>query len=44
MVYEIEAERTGCWFAAFHRNDKWELKLTKGVSRSEIQKLIHSES
>jgi hypothetical protein len=44
MVYEIEAERTGCWFAAFHRHNKWELTLTKDVSRSEIQKLIHSES
>ena len=43
MVYEIESERTGCWFTAFHRHDKWELTLTKGVSRSEIQKLIHSE-
>lgn len=44
MVYEIEAERTECWFAAFRRYDKWELALTKGISRSEIQKLIHSES
>jgi hypothetical protein len=43
MVYEIESERTGCWFASFRRHNKWELTLTKGVSRSEIQKLIHSE-
>jgi hypothetical protein len=30
MVYEIEAERTGCWFAALDRHDKWELTLTQG--------------
>ena len=40
MVYEIEDGQTRCWFASFRRHDKWELALTKGVSRDEIQKLI----
>jgi hypothetical protein len=42
MVYELEDDRTHCWFAAFHRHDKWELGATKGVSRSEIKKFIDS--
>jgi len=43
MVYRIEAEELGCWFAAFNRQPEWVLQATKGASRNDVQKLLSTK-
>jgi hypothetical protein len=40
MVYNIEADRFECWFAAFNRKGLWTLHATKGVSRDAIEQML----
>jgi hypothetical protein len=42
MVYNTEVDRFGCWFAAFRRQRDWALHATKGVSSSEIERLLNT--
>jgi len=40
MVYNLEAAKAACWYAAFSRKDQWKLDQTKGIRQDEVQKLI----
>jgi hypothetical protein len=42
MVYELSTERVDCWFASFNRLDEWTLQATKGASRDDVERLLHS--
>ncbi len=39
MVYSVEGERVDTWFAAFNRNDRWQLLATKGAGRDYVERL-----
>ena len=39
MVYSVSDEKIDAWFAAFNRQNCWNLLATKGANRDEIQRL-----
>jgi hypothetical protein len=41
MVYTIEADRLGYWYASFNGQREWTLEATKGLDRSSALKLLN---
>ena len=40
MVYEVSISRVHTWYAAFSKEDEWEVLRTKGITREQVQSLI----
>lgn len=40
MVYEVGSSRVHTWYAAFTKEDGWEVLQTKGITREQVQLLI----
>jgi hypothetical protein len=39
MIYSQASDQHECWFAGFERRPTWELFVTKGISRGEVEQL-----
>jgi hypothetical protein len=44
MMYRIQGDRIEAWYAAFNRQNGWNVQATKGVSSDNVQVLIDSAS
>jgi hypothetical protein len=42
MVYGVAGDQAGAWFAAFDREQDWELHATKGTRRDDVQQLLNT--